>query len=72
MSSIIDTPAVKTAPEFGKKPRVYSVWSTGDNTVMVQIEDIDLARAFAKVKGVHRAGYSVGGGFLHLYSLNRL
>ncbi len=68
MSLILSAPAAK-APQTIRRP--YSVWHVDDATVMVQVEDVDLARAFAKVNGVHRAGYSVAGAFMHLYSIKQ-
>jgi hypothetical protein len=71
MSTILEAPAVRTAPQSNKKDQAYSVRSIGDEAVMVQIEDIDLARALAKVKKVHRADYSDAGAFLCLNDTER-
>lgn len=45
----------------------WSAWRINDNEVRVQINYPEMARAFAKVKTVHPAGYSVAGNFLRLF-----
>jgi hypothetical protein len=58
---------------FWRKPsrqlirKVWSAWTNGDERVRVQTNDHELAKAFAKVKGVTRTGYSVMGPFTAIY-----
>ena len=66
MSAILEqAPVKKPARQLHRRP--LSTWSNGDDRIRVQINDPALARAFAKVKGVTRTGYSVMGPFTQIF-----
>ena len=54
-----------------KKRQDLSAWSVRDDEVRVQINQPELARAFAKVKGVWPAGCSVAGNFMRLFHVKQ-
>jgi hypothetical protein len=54
-----------------KQREDWSAWCIGNDQVRVQINRPDLARAFAKVKGVWPAGYSVAGNFIRFFHIKR-
>ena len=57
--------------DVNKKRQDWSAWSVRDDEVRVQVNRPDLARAFAKVKGVWPAGYSVAGNFTRLFHVKQ-
>ncbi len=66
MSAVMEqAPSRKPARQLNSKP--WSAWNNGDDRVRVQINDPVLARAFAKVKGVSRTGFSVMGPFTQIF-----
>ena len=48
----------------------WSAWRMGDET-RVQVNRPDLAKAFAKVKTVRSAGYSVSGNYTRLFHVKQ-
>jgi hypothetical protein len=48
-----------------RKP--WSAWSNGDDRVRVQINELGMAKAFAKISGVTRTAHSVMGAFAAIY-----
>jgi len=50
-----------------KEREPWVAWRVGDDEARVQVNRPDLARAFAKVKTVSPAGYSVCGNFMKLF-----
>ena len=48
----------------------WSAWRMGDET-RVQVNRPDLAKAFAKVKTVRAAGYSVSGSYARLFHVKQ-
>jgi hypothetical protein len=53
------------------KRKDWSAWRVADDEVRVQVNNPDIARAFAKVKGVRLAGYSVTGNYLKLFHVKQ-
>jgi len=56
---------------IAKKRPDWSAWRTSDDEVRVQVNRPDLAKAFAKVKGVWPSGYSVAGNFVKLFHVKK-
>jgi hypothetical protein len=54
-------------PSRQLKRRAWSAWSNGGDQLRVQVNEPALAKAFAKVPGVTRTGYSVMGPFTAIY-----
>lgn len=66
MSAVMEkAPLKKSARQLNRKP--WSVWSNGDDRTRVQINDHAMARAFAKITGVTRTGFSVMGPFTQIF-----
>ncbi len=63
-----EMPRMKSAPK--KREDVYA-WRVNDDEVRVQINQPDVARAFAKVNGVWPAGYSVAGNFMRIFHVKK-
>ena len=49
----------------------WAAWRVSEDEVRVQINRPDLAKAFAKIKSVRPAGYSVSGNYLKLFHVNQ-
>ena len=66
MSAVLQkAPSRKPSRQLNRKP--WSAWSNGDERVRVQINEPAIAKAFAKIPGVTRTGYSVMGVFTAIY-----
>ena len=66
MSAVMERTA-STTPARRLNRRPWSAWNNGDERVRAQINEPALAKAFAKVVGVTRTGYSVMGPFTAIY-----
>jgi hypothetical protein len=53
------------------KKRDWSAWTVGEDETRVQIQSPDMAKAFAKVKGVWLAGYGVAGGYIKIFHVRQ-
>jgi hypothetical protein len=49
----------------------WTAWRVSEDEVRVQVNNPDIARAFAKVKGVGLAGYSVAGNYIKLFHIKQ-
>ena len=66
MSAVLSKALVrKTARPLNRK--FWSAWDNGDERLRVQINEPGMAKAFAKIPGVTRTGYSVMGAFTAIY-----
>ena len=49
----------------------WAAWRVSEDEVRVQVNRPDMAKAFAKIKGVGLAGYSVTGNYLKLFHIKQ-
>jgi hypothetical protein len=57
--------------KINHKRKDWSAWRVADDEVRVQVNRPDMAKAFAKLKGVGLAGYSVAGNYMKLFRLKQ-